>query len=102
MSSPSPASRRDLPPPPAWIFVGTVAVGDLNRLATAERNRPDIEAPRCATLICKLITLGRKYRRGVVVARECDPLGSAARHRHHVDLRIARAIRGEREHLAVG
>src|SRR5271166_383871 len=53
---------------PARVLVGAVAVGHLHRVATADRNRPDIEAPVVAALIRELVAFGREGGRGVVVA----------------------------------
>src|SRR5208337_2270421 len=86
---------------PARIFVGAVAVGHLNRVAAAGRNRPDIETAVVAALIRELVALGRERRRGVVVAAVGHAFRRAAGEAHHVDLRRARPVRGERQRRAV-
>src|SRR5260370_36158857 len=86
---------------PTRILVGAVAISDLGRLATAERDSPDIEAPGRTALIREPITLGRECRRRVVIVLECDPARRAASERHRVDLRSARAIRGKCQRLPI-
>src|SRR5579862_2872878 len=87
---------------PARILVGAVAIGHLGRVAAAYRDRPDIEASVVAALVGQLVALGREGRRGVVIAAIGYSFRRAARETHHVDLRRARAIRGERQGRAVG